>query len=106
MSSSACVPFCLLQHTLTYFHRKQKTSWADDVDEFGIDFCLILSIVSGAEIHVQDQPRNGPTNGIVEDSVDENGVRTVVEYVVNDDGKKVKVGCFTANLVILFHLPL
>jgi hypothetical protein len=29
--------------------------------------------------------------GIVEDTTDENGVRTTVEYVLNDDGKKVKV---------------
>ncbi|KAF5383262.1 hypothetical protein D9615_004828 [Tricholomella constricta] len=42
-----------------------KTSWADDVDEL-------------------EQPKN-------EDFVDENGIRTVIEYVLNDDGKKVKV---------------
>ncbi|THG94753.1 hypothetical protein EW026_g6783 [Hermanssonia centrifuga] len=40
----------------------QKTSWADDVDEL----------------------EKG------EDFVDENGVRTTVEYIVNDEGKKVK----------------
>ena len=27
----------------------------------------------------------------VEDYVDENGVRTTVEYIINDEGKKVKV---------------
>ncbi|KAF8622983.1 hypothetical protein AX15_006581 [Amanita polypyramis BW_CC] len=43
----------------------QKTSWADDVDDL-------------------DQ-------GKVEDYVDENGVRTTVEYAINDDGKKVKI---------------
>ncbi|KAH9918722.1 translation initiation factor 3, RNA-binding subunit [Epithele typhae] len=42
-----------------------KTSWADDVDEL-------------------EQPK-------VEDFVDENGVRTTIEYVINDEGKKVKV---------------
>lgn len=42
-----------------------KTSWADDVDEL-------------------EQPK-------IEDSIDENGVRTTVEYAVNDDGKKVKI---------------
>ncbi|KAK7461981.1 translation initiation factor eIF3 subunit g [Stygiomarasmius scandens] len=42
-----------------------KTSWADDVDEL-------------------DQPKG-------EDYVDENGVRTIVEYTINDAGKKVKV---------------
>jgi len=45
--------------------RLNKTSWADDVDEL-------------------DQPK-------VEDSVDENGIRTTVEYALNDEGKKVKI---------------
>lgn len=27
----------------------------------------------------------------VEDYVDENGIRTTVEYIINDEGKKVKV---------------
>ncbi|KAI0732628.1 translation initiation factor 3 RNA-binding subunit [Fomitopsis betulina] len=44
-----------------------KTSWADDVDEL-------------------EQPTNKS-----EDYVDENGVRTTVEYTINDDGKKVKI---------------
>ncbi|KAI0309400.1 translation initiation factor 3 RNA-binding subunit [Amylostereum chailletii] len=43
----------------------QKTSWADDIDEL-------------------EQPKR-------EDFIDENGVRTTIEYTVNDDGKKVKV---------------
>ncbi|RDB17473.1 Eukaryotic translation initiation factor 3 subunit G [Hypsizygus marmoreus] len=42
-----------------------KTSWADDVDEL-------------------EQPKN-------EDFVDENGIRTTVEYAINDEGKKVKI---------------
>jgi len=42
-----------------------KTSWADDVDE-------------------QEQPKG-------EDYTDENGIRTTVEYTVNDEGKKVKI---------------
>ncbi|KAG6845159.1 hypothetical protein H0H87_012955 [Tephrocybe sp. NHM501043] len=45
-------------------HRTQKTSWADDVDEL--------------------EPKN-------EDFVDENGIRTVIEYSLNDEGKKVKI---------------
>ncbi|KAF9491759.1 translation initiation factor eIF3g [Pleurotus eryngii] len=45
----------------------QKTSWADDIDEL-------------------EAP-----NKLVEDSVDENGVRTTVEYVTNEKGKKVKI---------------
>ncbi|KAH9933888.1 eukaryotic translation initiation factor 3 subunit G-domain-containing protein [Fomitopsis serialis] len=43
-----------------------KTSWADDVDEL-------------------EQPTKS------EDYVDENGIRTTVEFTVNDDGKKVKI---------------
>ena len=31
-----------------------------------------------------EQPKN-------EESVDENGIRTIIEYALNDDGKKVKV---------------
>ncbi|PBK99185.1 translation initiation factor 3 RNA-binding subunit, partial [Armillaria gallica] len=41
-----------------------KTSWADEIDE------LVQKI---------------------SDSVDENGIRTTVEYVLNDEGKKVKI---------------
>ncbi|EPQ53412.1 eIF-3 RNA-binding subunit [Gloeophyllum trabeum ATCC 11539] len=43
----------------------QKTSWADEVDEI-------------------DQPK-------IEDFVDENGIRTTIEYTTNDEGKKVKI---------------
>ncbi|KAF8068041.1 eukaryotic translation initiation factor 3 subunit G-domain-containing protein [Lyophyllum atratum] len=42
-----------------------KTSWADDVDEL-------------------EHPKS-------EEFVDEDGVRTVIEYSVNDEGKKVKI---------------
>ncbi|KAI0635017.1 translation initiation factor 3 RNA-binding subunit [Trametes polyzona] len=42
-----------------------KTSWADDVDEL-------------------ETPKG-------EDYVDENGIRTTVEYSINDEGKKVKI---------------
>ena len=52
--------------TADHSRRQQKTSWADDVDE-------------------QEHK--------IEESVDENGVRTTVEWSVNDEGKKVKV-CF------------
>ncbi|SJL03492.1 related to TIF35-translation initiation factor eIF3 subunit [Armillaria ostoyae] len=44
-----------------------KTSWADEIDEL--------------EAPVQK----------ISDSVDENGIRTTVEYVLNDEGKKVKI---------------
>ncbi|KAG8214818.1 eukaryotic translation initiation factor 3 subunit G-domain-containing protein [Butyriboletus roseoflavus] len=42
----------------------QKTSWADDVDELA-------------------EP--------IGDYVDENGIRTTIEYAINDEGKKVKI---------------
>ncbi|KAJ6486769.1 eukaryotic translation initiation factor 3 subunit G-domain-containing protein [Mycena sanguinolenta] len=42
-----------------------KTSWADELDE-------------------AEQPKN-------EDFVDENGIRTTIEYTVNEDGKRVKI---------------
>ncbi|KAF8960426.1 translation initiation factor 3, RNA-binding subunit [Flammula alnicola] len=42
-----------------------KTSWADDVDELEL-------------------PKN-------EEFVDENGIRTTIEYAINEDGKKVKI---------------
>jgi len=42
-----------------------KTSWADDVDDF-------------------DQPR-------IEESIDANGIRTIVEYTTNEEGKKIKI---------------
>lgn len=45
-----------------------KTSWADDVDEL-----------------------ERSQTGVNEDYVDENGVRTTIEYKINEDGKKVKI---------------
>jgi len=46
-------------------YRAPKTSWADDVDELEL-------------------PKN-------EEFVDENGIRTTIEYTLNDEGKKVKI---------------
>ncbi|RPD79287.1 translation initiation factor 3, RNA-binding subunit [Lentinus tigrinus ALCF2SS1-7] len=51
-----------------------KTSWADDVDENEL----------GETSSATEQPK-------VEDFVDENGVRTTIEYTINDEGKKVKI---------------
>ncbi|KAB5589484.1 Eukaryotic translation initiation factor 3 subunit G [Ceratobasidium theobromae] len=42
-----------------------KASWADDVDDFG------------------DLPQNS-------DTIDENGIRTIIEYSINDEGKRIK----------------
>ena len=39
----------------------------------------------------------------VEDFVDENGIRTTIEYTVNDEGKKVKVSTI-AEFAILRHI--
>ncbi|KAJ6460762.1 eukaryotic translation initiation factor 3 subunit G-domain-containing protein [Mycena polygramma] len=47
-----------------------KTSWADELDE--------------AETPKDDTPKN-------EDFTDENGIRTTIEYTVNEAGKKVKI---------------
>ncbi|PVF97990.1 translation initiation factor 3, RNA-binding subunit [Serendipita vermifera] len=44
-----------------------KTSWADDVEE-----------------SVSDHPR-------IEETVDADGIRTITQYTVNEDGKKVKI---------------
>ncbi|KIY43308.1 translation initiation factor 3, RNA-binding subunit [Fistulina hepatica ATCC 64428] len=46
---------------------KKKTSWADDVDEL-------------------DSPQSKP-----QEIIDENGVRTTIEYTTNEEGKKVKI---------------
>ena len=43
-----------------------KTSWADDVEEL-------------------EQPKTE------QDFVDENGIRTTIEFSVNDEGKKIMV---------------
>jgi translation initiation factor 3 subunit G len=37
----------------------------------------------------------------IEDSVDENGIRTTVEYSVNDEGKRVKVTSFSMEYTIV-----
>lgn len=50
----------------------QKTSWADDVDELA-------------------EP--------ISDYIDENGIRTTIEYAINDEGKKVKVGITLSTLI-------
>jgi translation initiation factor 3 subunit G len=70
-------------------YRLNKTSWADDVDELGQFYainvlCMLTPLV--------DQPK-------IEDSVDENGIRTIIEYTLNDEGKKVKVNICVELLV-------
>jgi hypothetical protein len=42
----------------------------------------------------------GPKNlGAIQDTVDENGIRTIMEYTINDEGKKVKV-CRVSLLLV------
>lgn len=48
--------------------KSQKTSWADDVDD----------------LDKKDVPQN-------EEHVDENGIRTTVEYTENEEGKRIKI---------------
>jgi hypothetical protein len=61
-------------------HSIQKTSWADDVEDLGEHSC---SVSSPPHLFL-DQSKG-------EDYIDDNGIRTTVEYAVNEEGKKVKV---------------
>ncbi|XP_006464029.1 hypothetical protein AGABI2DRAFT_194634 [Agaricus bisporus var. bisporus H97] len=54
----------------------QNKSWADDVDEFS-------SKTDDIAARITDKKD--------EDFIDENGVRTTIEYIENEDGKRVKV---------------
>lgn len=56
----------------------QKKSWADDVDELG-----------GSLVGAGDAIRAKSTDQA--SKVDEDGVRVVVEYAVDDQGKKIKI---------------
>ncbi|ELU35735.1 eIF3g domain-containing protein [Rhizoctonia solani AG-1 IA] len=62
-----------------------KASWADDVDEF-----------SGK----CDLPQNS-------DTVDENGIRTIIEYSTNEEGKRIKVRSIFSSIrnhAFSFHI--
>ena len=39
----------------------------------------------------------------IEDFVDENGIRTIIEYSINEEGKKVKVTTARSLALPLFH---
>jgi hypothetical protein len=58
----------------------QKTSWADDVEDLGEH----SESVSSSPHLFLDQSKG-------EDYTDDNGIRTTIEYAVNEEGKKVKV---------------
>jgi hypothetical protein len=76
------------------WYRGQKTSWADDVEDLGghfPPFCPFRNHHSRL-----DQSKG-------EDYIDENGIRTTVEYTINEEGKKIKVshGSFCDFVVLL-----
>jgi hypothetical protein len=70
----------------------QKTSWADDVEDLGEHFSSVSS-----------PPHLFPDQSKGEDYIDDNGIRTTIEYAVNEEGKKVKVcrGGTTSTLSII-----
>jgi hypothetical protein len=68
------------RETDAILHSTQKTSWADDVEDLGKHSCSVSS-----------PPHLFPDQSKGEDYIDDNGIRTTVEYAVNEEGKKVKV---------------
>jgi hypothetical protein len=68
------------RETNAILHSIQKTSWADDVEDLGEHSCSVSS-----------PPHLFPDQSKGEDYTDDNGIRTTVEYAVNEEGKKVKV---------------
>lgn len=68
------------RETDAILHSIQKTSWADDVEDLGEHPCSVSS-----------PPHFFPDQSKGEDYIDDNGIRTTVEYAVNEEGKKVKV---------------
>lgn len=67
------------------------TSWADEVEDLGKSNSPLRN-----HPFLSHRPPEQPR---IEDSVDENGIRTTVEYTINDEGKKVK-----ASTEVCFHL--
>jgi hypothetical protein len=70
----------------------QKTSWADDVEDLGEHSNSVSS-----------PPHLFPDQSKGEDYVDDNGIRTTIEYALNEEGKKVKVcrGGITSALSLI-----
>ena len=68
------------RETDAILHSIQKTSWADDVEDLGEHSSSVSS-----------PPHLFPDQSKGEDYIDDNGIRTTVEYAVNEEGKKVKV---------------
>lgn len=63
----------------------QNKSWADDVDEFSSKTDDIAARITDTKD---------------EDFIDENGVRTTIEYIENEDGKRVKVSSTFVYLLV------
>lgn len=61
-----------------------KQSWADDVDDLGKQTFIFSSPLR----HYSDQEIDEFKPS---DTIDANGIRTIIEYTTNDAGKKVKV---------------
>ena len=62
---------------------RPKTSWADEVDGLGKHTAL-GPLYRCPTIYLLDGPPK------IEETIDENGIRTIVEYTTNEDGKRVK----------------
>ena len=59
-----------------------KPSWADDVEDFGEPHSS-AHFASSLYVTLDDLKPS--------DTIDENGIRTIVDYATNEAGKKIKV---------------
>jgi hypothetical protein len=75
---------------LIHPRKLQNKSWADDVDEFS-------SKTDDIAARIADKRD--------EEFIDENGIRTIVEYTENEDGKRVKVLSTFAYFSLDVDLP-
>lgn len=71
------------RETDAMLHSIQKTSWADDVEDLGEHSDSVSS--------PESPPYLFPDQSKGEDYIDDNGIRTTIEYAVNEEGKKIKV---------------
>ncbi|KXN83301.1 Eukaryotic translation initiation factor 3 subunit G [Leucoagaricus sp. SymC.cos] len=82
---------CLLSRRVnaeTHNQSSRKLQWADEVDEFGTNSPSISPDSTHLTSIINPDKKDGPQN---EDYVDENGIRTTIEYAENEDGKRVKI---------------
>lgn len=69
-------------------YRPAKTSWADEVDDLGAHNCPGSLISSPLTIYSAGEVPQ------ITETVDKNGIITIVEYTTNEEGKKVKVSSY------------